>query len=122
MDKLENIFNNIDINNNQGNSNKYCDTEKSYEDKEWEQRLDHRERFATRTIELVNLYLIIVWVAVFINDSLSDAIKITLLWTTTATVIWLPLVIVRWLFKNENNNSSKRYKISIQNHKKKKSD
>lgn len=37
----------------------------------------------------------------------SDSVKITLLSSTTATIIWLPLVIVKWLFWHNDKKKKK---------------
>ena len=62
----------------------------------------YRDMFVDWTIRLVTIFLCCTGRVVVMNETLSDGIKITLLWTTTATIIGLPYVIVKGLFDNKD--------------------
>ena len=54
--------------------------------------------FVWRVVVIATWFLIITLDIIQYNIFTSDSVKITLLSSTTATIIWLPIVIVRWLF------------------------
>lgn len=82
----------------------YCEKElKELEVKSKEQDIDMRKDFATKTCNLVCIYLVVVFFVVFLaccpaEFNMSDGVLITLLGTTTINVIGLFAIVMNYLF------------------------
>ena len=68
-----------------------------------EQDIDMRKDFATKTYNLVCIYLVVVFFVVFLSCCpaefyMSDGVLITLLGTTTINVIGLFAIVMNYLF------------------------
>lgn len=68
-----------------------------------EQDIDMRKDFATKTYNLVCIYLVVVFFVVFLvccpaEFNMSDGVLITLLGTTTINVIGLFAIVMNYLF------------------------
>ena len=80
------------------------------------QNIELRKNFATWTKEIVTAWIVclgasLLFLAVYRGVSgeklFSDWILVTLLGTSTATIIGLPLVIIKGLFSSDENNEDK---------------